>query len=237
MKILFEDEEIIVCHKPAGLATQTAKLGEKDIMSELRNYLSDGTGKEPYVGLIHRLDQGVEGILVFAKTHTAAADLSKQVTEHTMKKYYYAMVSGEVKEQTATLVDYLIKDVKTNTSRVVPKGMQGAKRAELIYTVLKQRTKAEQERIDVCNHHKSLNLLEVELITGRHHQIRVQLSNQGLPLVNDYKYGYHDNTTCDTGVIKGQRIALCAYKLRFFHPTTHKPITFEIKPLNSIFDV
>ncbi len=227
MNILFEDKDIIVCHKPAGLATQTAKIGEKDMVSELKNYLSDITRAEPYVGLIHRLDQGVEGVLVFAKTQYAASDLSKQVIEHKMKKYYYAMVSGKVNKHTGTLVDYLIKDSKTNTSRVVSKETKGAKRAELIYTLLEQ-----------DNQEKSIfHLLEIELITGRHHQIRVQLSHQGLPLVNDYKYGFSTGSECDNAVIKGQGIALCAYKLCFIHPTTHKPMTFEVKPSNPVFEM
>ena len=220
MNLLFEDQDIIVCHKSAGIATQTGKIGEKDMVSELKNYLSDGTGKEPYVGLIHRLDQGVEGVLVFAKTPSAAADLSKQVIEHTMKKFYYAVVSGTVKQQDATLVDYLIKDGKTNTSRVVNKGMTGAKQAELTYRCLNQ---------------NDVSLLEIELITGRHHQIRVQLSNQGLPLVNDYKYGYQDTSRQDKTVTKAEGIALCAYKLRLLHPKTHKPMTFTVTPSNPIF--
>ena len=226
MNLLFEDQDIIVCHKSAGIATQTGKIGEKDMVSELKNYLSDGnlstgTGKEPYVGLVHRLDQGVEGVLVFAKTPSAAADLSKQVTEHTMKKFYYAVVSGTVKQQEATLVDYLIKDGKTNTSRVVNKGMTGAKRAELTYRCLNQ---------------NDVSLLEIELITGRHHQIRVQLSNQGLPLVNDYKYGYHDTSRQDKTVTKSEGIALCAYKLSFLHPKKHKPMTFTVTPSNPVFE-
>jgi len=218
MNILYEDEEIIVCHKPTGFATQTRNVGEKDMISELKNHISGEENKDIYIGLVHRLDQGVEGILVFAKTPFAAAALSQQIVEHRMKKYYYAIVSTKPNAEEAIWVDYLLKDGRSNTSKVVSKDMVGAKRAELKYKSVKSMT----------------NLIEIELITGRHHQIRVQMAYHGLPLVNDYKYGYKKDLNVQNMFPEGE-IALCAYKLEFIHPKTKKEHLFQIKPTSSIF--
>lgn len=217
MTILYEDADIIVCHKPSAVATQTKKIGEKDMVSELKNYLHGQAGGDPYIGIIHRLDQGVEGILVFAKTPAAAAELSRQTAEHKMKKYYYAVVSGSLKNPEGTLTDYLIKNGKDNTSKVVNKGTQGAKKAELRYQLIKS------------DEVKKQHLIRIELITGRHHQIRVQFANQGLPLINDYKYGY----SSDRDGTKG--LALCAYRLCFEHPVTHQKLEYEIEPEAELF--
>ena len=149
-QILFEDKDIIVCHKPAGIATQTAKIGQRDMVSEVINYLAASSmskenrakqekpqNSQPYVGLIHRLDQPVEGILVFAKNPKAAAALSKQISDNRMQKCYYAVVSvGNATK--GVLIDYLCKDNKTNTSSVVSKEHKDAKRAELFYELVKE---------------------------------------------------------------------------------------------------
>lgn len=217
MNILYEDSDVIVCHKPASIATQTARIGEKDMLSELKNYLYSTSGHDSYVGLIHRLDQGVEGILVFAKTASAAADLSRQITEHTMKKSYYAVVCGDIKQQSATLTDYLMKNGRDNLSKVVSANTKGAKRADLSYECIRS------------DEVRNLHVLRINLITGRHHQIRVQLAHQGLPLVNDFKYGYHGDKIGTDG------IALCAYKLCFHHPVTQREMEFEIKPAAGVF--
>lgn len=216
IKILYEDSDIIVCHKPATLATQTRKVGEKDMVSELKNYLHGGSGQEPYVGLIHRLDQGVEGILVFAKNQKAAAGLSKQITEHTMGKFYYAVVTGTLEKRQDALEDYLIKDFQRNQSSVVEQNSQGTKIARLNYECLRSDESFKQ------------HLLRIELITGRHHQIRAQLSHRGLPLINDFKYGYQGDRLGDGS------IALCAYRLCLIHPVTRKQLCYEIKPVSSI---
>lgn len=219
MNILYEDNEIIVCHKPIGIATQTSKVGEKDMISELKNHMSSKGSRDTYIGLVHRLDQGVEGILVFAKTSVAAAGLNKQIAENRMKKYYYAIVSSRPKNNEEIWVDYLLKDGKSNTSRVVSKDTVGAKRAELKY-----------KSVDITK-----NLIEVELITGRHHQIRVQMAFHGVPIVNDYKYGYKKESK-EINMYAEERIALCAYKLVFVHPKTKKELLFQVKPTNSIFN-
>lgn len=114
-RILYEDKEILVCHKPAGVATQTGQIRQKDLVSEIKNYL----GKNPYLGVVHRLDQPVEGLLVFAKTPFAAKELSRQLADNTLNKQYYAVVCGKGFEEDTELADYLVKDGKTNQSRKV----------------------------------------------------------------------------------------------------------------------
>lgn len=139
--IVFEDEHILVIHKPAGIATQTAKTGQQDMVSELKNYLvkkPEYKGKgEPYLGVVHRLDQPVSGLLVFAKTKQAAAELSRQITTGQMQKYYYAVVYGVPSLPHGRLTDYLYKDPKTNQSFIVKEGFPDAKKAELDYKLIK----------------------------------------------------------------------------------------------------
>ena len=214
--IVYEDDFIIVCEKPAGMPVQSARIGTPDMISVLKNHRKEKEALqgEPYLGVIHRLDQPVEGMIVFAKTKAAAAALSTQITAGKMKKYYCAVVSGTPKEPKATLVDYLLKDGKTNTSKVVPSKAKGAKRAELNYQVLCQK--------------ENITLLEIELLTGRHHQIRVQLSGAGLPLLGDQKY--HPGDQSQTG-----DVALCACKLVFVHPHHKKVMTFQCEPKGEVF--
>lgn len=223
-RILYEDRDIIVCHKPAGIATQTARVGQADMVSEIRNLLkaAGSNGKEPlYVGVIHRLDQPVEGILVFAGNKAAAADLSRQAAGDGMKKEYLAVVCGENFPQKGELTDYLVKDGKTNTSRIVPPEVKGAKQARLAYEILAEGP-------------SGTAFVKVRLYTGRHHQIRVQMANAGMPLLGDRKYG--GEAVAGISVKLGIReIALCAYRLTFIHPSTGKEMQFEIKPEGTAF--
>ena len=178
LNILYEDDAILVCVKESGVATQTKQIGQKDMESMLRTYRMQ-KGEQSYIGVIHRLDQPVSGVMVFAKTKEAAADLSRQVATKAADKYYYAVTDGVPEKKTGTLEDYLLKDGKTNLSKVVTRQTSGAKRAELSYEVLKQsETRA---------------LLNIKLATGRHHQIRVQMANAGWPLVGDRKYNFKEN--------------------------------------------
>lgn len=244
-QILYEDKDIIVCHKPAGIATQTAKIGQRDMVSEVANYLAAASktdsksNKRPYVGLVHRLDQPVEGILVFAKNQKAAGELSKQISDGRMEKYYYAVVALDRRaaEPDAgfekTLINYLYKDNKSNTSIVVNKNQNGAKRAELHYRLL--------SRIPVkefCKKYDNTDiaLAQIKLITGRHHQIRVQMSNAGMSLLGDNKYA--DDRTTQLAKMFGQRqVALCAYKLEFNHPVSGKKMSFHKEPEAGIFQI
>lgn len=227
MKILYEDKYLIVVKKDAGIATQTAQTGQKDLVSELKNHIHDAnpTQKEPYLGVIHRLDQPVEGILVFAKTPEAAKALSKQLQEGEMKKEYMAVVCNSVEPGIHTLVDYLKKDERTNTSSVVRVNEKNAKRAELTYQEYENRNPSMdfiRNRLEI---RAELHLVKIRLFTGRHHQIRVQMANAGMPLLGDRKYG-KPVEGYDGG------INLCAYHLVFRHPNTRKEMEFRIIPAN-----
>ena len=212
-EILYEDNSILVIRKPAGLAVQSARIGQADVVSELKSYLAKqaGVGQgEPYLAVIHRLDQPVRGVMVFAKTKEAAADLSRQVQTKMADKFYYAVTDGVPEQKKGTLEDYLLRDGKTNTSKVVSKSTEGAKSARLDYEVTAQ--------------NKTSAILRIRLDTGRHHQIRVQLANAGIPIVGDAKYNFKETMTRS-----GNGLLLCSYKIGFKHPKTHKKMEFEIR--------
>ena len=217
LNTLYEDDELLVIKKDAGTPVQAGKMRIMDLEGIIKRelYMRDPKGGEPYLGIVHRLDQPVEGVMVFAKNQKAAAALSKQETDGTMKKHYLALVWGKPSETEGTLVDYLQKDGRTNTSKVVQKGAKDAKRSELKYRVLEER--------------EETSLLEIELLTGRHHQIRVQMANAGWPLYGDTKYNLAFAET--TGYVQ---TALCAYKLSFVHPKTRKRMEFTIEPDNPL---
>ncbi|MDO4474122.1 MAG: RluA family pseudouridine synthase [Eubacteriales bacterium] len=214
LNILFEDDDIIVCVKPHGLATQTKKTGTPDLEHMLLNHIARAdTGSRPYIAVIHRLDQPVSGILVFAKNKSAAAALSRQIISSGFGKHYLALVDGCPKESSGDLTDYLVKDGRTNTSRVCSPDTPGARIAKLHYEVL-EKTSDKQTR------------LKITLDTGRHHQIRVQLSHLGCPIAGDTKY----NPAASN--IRGyQELKLCAYRLTFRHPRTGESMHFEIGEL------
>lgn len=255
--IIYEDADIIVCHKKSGIATQTSKAGEQDMESLLKNYL-----KTPYVGIVHRLDQPVEGLLVFAKNKQAAAELSRQNVGTSMSKKYYAVVVVEETTDekiaqnaenvqceendrninTHILTDYLIKNGKENTSRVAgenEKDSKDAKKAELSYEIIKilETRGVDNEDDKKSNENNKLPqvaLARITLKTGRHHQIRVQMSHAGMPLLGDAKYG----NDCSKQISRERNIrnvALCAYSLTFSHPKTGKKMNFEIEPSGEAF--
>ncbi|MCM1136789.1 MAG: RluA family pseudouridine synthase [Clostridium sp.] len=232
--IVYEDKDIIVVFKPAGIATQTARVGQQDMVSELKNYLFQGpeySGRgEPYLGVVHRLDQPVSGLLVFAKSKQAAAGLGRQVNDGGMQKYYYAVVYGRPAKAQERLEDYLFKEAKTNKSLIVDENTQGAKKAVLNYKLVKTLAALEEN----TEYEAEASLVEVELLTGRHHQIRVQLSGRGMPILGDGKYG--SEASRELGQRAGcKSVALCAYKLIFCHPITKKRLTFERQPEEKIF--
>lgn len=220
MKILYEDKDQIVIHKPAGIATQTAKLGEKDLVSEIKNHISKETdNKNPYIGVINRLDQPVEGIVLCAKNQKAAAQLSAQMQDGSMRKLYQAVIWGHMEAPKGALTDYLEKDGRSNTSRVVSSVSKDAKRAELEYSVMSTVGKVQ--------------LLEIELKTGRHHQIRVQFSHRGHPLIGDTKYGNGESISYSREM--NSRVpTLCAYRLEWKHPVTKKEMCIKIDSENTI---
>lgn len=210
LEILYEDQEVIVCYKPAGISVQTKKIGEADMESLLKNHLKGG-----YLAVIHRLDQPVEGLLVFAKTPFAAKELNKGLQGAGFGKYYKAVLWGNVEKDKALLEDYLVKDGRTNTSRVGTANERDAKKALLRYEVLAKGKEGE----------KDISLVKIQLETGRHHQIRVQMAHMGCPIWGDAKY--------NTAQIQDRRfrpIALCAYRLEFVHPRSKEKKVFEIEP-------
>ena len=213
-EIIFEDNDIIICRKPAGVATQTKRLGQQDMESLLKNYRAK-KGEQPYIGIVHRLDQPVEGVMVFAKNQKAAAHLSKQVQDRVIGKYYYAVSAKAPRESEARLEDYLLSDKKTNYTQVVDDKTDGAKAAKLEYKVMEAK--------------ENKTLFDIKLHTGRQHQIRVQMANAGWPLYGDTKYNPQFQETNEY-----VQTALCAYKLAFVHPKTKKTMEFCIEPENSV---
>ncbi len=212
--ILYEDGQLLVCRKPAGVPVQSGKVGQKDMVSILRNYRNGKEG-DTYIGLVHRLDQPVQGVMVFAKTKMAAAELSRQITDGRMKKQYLAVTCGKPMKKQGVLVDYLLKDGRTNTSSIVPEGTKGAKRAELRYRIIAETP--------------GYALAEIDLLTGRHHQIRVQMAGAGMPLAGDRKYNLSDAGQTE------KYVTLAAHRLSFEHPVLKKEICFEGKPEGVIF--
>lgn len=220
-QILLENKQIIVVYKPAGIAVQSASVGQMDLEHQILGYLSSkGSGREiPYLAVVHRLDQPVEGILLFAKTKEAAAFCSAQVQRGKMKKEYLAVVAPSPEKKEGLLEDYLLKDGRSNSSRVVTKDTKGAKKSLLSYEVI-----AEEE--------EGQALVRIQLMTGRHHQIRVQLSHAGMPIVGDRKYG----KDCLAGLnekesTKGfEELLLCAASLTFVNPADKKNVKIEITP-------
>lgn len=226
-KIIYEDKDIIVCHKMAGLPVQTGKIDAVDLVSELKNYLMKSQSakqlKEPYLGVVHRLDQPVEGVILFAKNQAAAGALSKHLTTGMMNKCYYAVAAGVAECGQGVLTDYLVKDAKTNASSVTTKDK--GKESKLEYTLLGKAVVDD----------KTYALYDIHLLTGRHHQIRVQMANANLPLLGDRKYGSETSNELSTK-LNVKNVALCAYKLEFIHPTTKKKTEFKIKPEGKIFE-
>ena len=233
LEIIYEDNDIILCHKPAGVATQTKRLGQQDMESLLKNYRAK-KGEPPYIGIVHRLDQPVEGIMVFAKNQKAAASLSKQIQEKNIGKYYYAVSACKPEKESGVLEHYLITDKKTNFTQVVEENSEkkDAKFAKLEYRVVQT---TEEKTV-----------FDIKLHTGRQHQIRVQMAYIGCPLIGDEKYGLnlqtleskvaHEGMLSKRNNLHGKNnLALCSYRLQFQHPTTKKMMDFSILPKGKVF--
>ena len=207
LKILFEDNHIIVLEKTPNIPSQSDKTGDIDMLTLVKQYIKEKYNKpgNVYLGLVHRLDRPVGGIMIFAKTSKAASRLSDEVREKVFKKKYLAVVDGKIEKTKGSLENYLYKDERNNMSKVVNKDKKNAKLAKLDYEVL------------FYDEVKNLSLLKINLHTGRHHQIRVQLSNFGHSIFGDQKYGTRGT---------GKQIALWAYELTIMHPITKEEKTF-----------
>lgn len=208
MNILYEDNHIIVVVKAANQPVMQDASGDYDLLTEVKDYIKIKYNKpgNVYAGLVHRLDRPVGGVMVFAKTSKAASRLSEQIRKNQVTRKYLAVVSGRMSKTSDTLESLIYKDEDKRTSFVVNKAEKDAKPASLSYTVLKTAG--------------DYSLLEIELKTGRHHQIRVQLANIGHPVYGDMKYG------------KGPKgnIALFSYSLELIHPVTKEIMKFTAEP-------
>lgn len=216
IKIIYEDNHILVVEKPINILVQEDSSKDKDLLTMLKQYIKEKYNKpgNVYLGLVHRLDRPVGGVMVFAKTSKAASRLSEQVRTNKLKKIYHAVVLGNL-QKTGHLEDYLIKDSKTNTTRIDKSGKLSILDYKLINKV------------------NELNLVEISLKTGRSHQIRVQFSSRNTPLYGDQRYNPQSKV--------GEQIALYATSLTLEHPTTKEILTFKTNLPNkypwNIFDV
>lgn len=211
LKVIYEDNHIIVVEKPVNIPSQGDKTGDIDLLTMVKEYIKAKYEKpgNVFLGLVHRLDRPVGGVMVFAKTSKAAARLSEQVREKQFEKKYLTIVNGKMEKTTGKLEDYLLKNEKNNMSKVVKEGTKNSKLASLDYEVLKY------------DEELNLSVLRIHLHTGRHHQIRVQLSSRDHSIYGDQKYG---------GRGHGKQIALWAYELQIFHPITKEKMIFHSIP-------
>ena len=225
VSILFEDASVLVCEKPAGMPVQADRSKNIDLETYLKNYLFETQEgeEEPYLTAVHRLDRPVGGLMVFAKTKEAAADLSRQIQNHQFEKYYQAIVCGTLQEEFGTFEDDLLRDGKTNTTRVVPAGTEGARHAELDYELI--------DEIELKDGVYSWVL--VILHTGRHHQIRVQFASRGFGLYGDTKY----NPKYQNTKKKYMQLGLYSTRLAFCHPVTGEEMVFKTEPQGEAFEM
>lgn len=215
LKIIYEDQYILCLEKPQGVPSQSDKTEDEDLMTSAIKYLSNKEQK-PYLGLIQRLDRPVGGTIIFAKTEFANKELSKQVQQRKTQKEYLAVVCGKPEANNAVLEDYLKKLKTINMSKVTTKEDKQGKLSKLEYDVL---------GIQETEEYGTLTLLKVKLYTGRHHQIRVQLSKAGLPIWGDNKYNKVFMKKKDF-----TNIALWSHKFGFKHPKTKKYMEFTSSP-------
>lgn len=203
--IVYEDNHVLVAFKPAGILSQEDKTGEADMLTILKGYIKvrDNKPGNVWLGLLHRLDRPVSGLMVFAKTSKCASRISDQIRKRKVTKRYRAVVSGLMDVKEGKLENYILKDEKSNTVRVEDGFVPGSKKASLSYRVLDQKD--------------NMSLMEVELETGRSHQIRSQLAHAGHPILGDRKYGKADGI---------KDIALQSFVIGFYHPVSGEYMQF-----------
>ena len=208
INILYEDNHIIVVEKKPNILSQRDATGDNDLLTLVKQYVKQKYNKpgNVYIGLVHRLDRPVGGIMVFARTSKAAKRLNEQIKNHEFSKTYLAILNGVLKKDSGELINYLYKDNKTKISKVVDKNYNGGKLSKLTY--------------EVIGYYKDKTIVKINLITGRHHQIRLQFSNIGYPLFGDQLYGSQDK----------KQIKLYAYMLKFKHPITKETLMFKLLP-------
>ena len=203
INVIYEDNHIIVVEKKPNIPVQADESKDLDLLTMIKGYLKEKYNKpgNVYLGLVHRLDRPVGGVMVFAKTSKAASRLSSEIRNKEFKKTYYAVVTGKL-DSTGTFNDKLLKDTKTNIVKVDPKGKESILNYELI------------------SYKENMSLVKIDLVTGRSHQIRVQFSSRNHPLYGDQKYNVNSKV--------GEQIALFSNSVTFRHPTTKEILTFSI---------
>lgn len=208
LNILYEDNQIIVVEKKPNVLSQSDITGDLDLLTMVKSYVKEKYNKpgNVYIGLVHRLDRPVGGIMVFARTSKAAKRLNEQIKNHEFNKTYVAVLDGALIKEKDELVNYLYKDSKTGKSKIVDKDFTGGKLSKLNYEVL--------------GYYDDKTIVKINLITGRHHQIRLQFKHLGYPLYGDQLYGNKNN----------EQIRLYAYKLEFNHPVSKEKLTFKLLP-------
>ena len=206
LQVLYDDNHIIIINKRAGDITQGDKTGDKPLSDVVKEYVKDKYNKpgNVFIGTVHRLDRPTSGIVIFARTSKALERLNKMLRDKTINKTYWALVKNKPKKESDTLIDFLKKDTKKNKSFVYKKEIEGSKKATLHYKIIK--------KLD------NYSLLEIDLETGRHHQIRTQLSYIGSPIKGDLKYGFDRSN-------KDGSISLHARKIEFIHPVSKENIS------------
>ncbi len=217
LDVIYEDNHIIVVVKPYNIPSQSDKTSDNDMLTIVKSYIKEKYNKpgNVYLGLVHRLDRPVGGVMVFAKTSKAASRLSESIRNKTFNKTYLAVVNGIFENKKGSIENYLWKDEALNMSKVVNKDKHAAKLAKLSYEVISEKN--------------NLSLIKIDLETGRHHQIRVQFANLNHSLYGDQKYGNGP---------KNKQIALWAYKISFKHPIKDEIMEFKkIPPSKDAFEI
>lgn len=210
VEIVYSDSAIIVCRKPAGAVCEVTN-GKESMITLLAEKLNNDTDSTPYVGLVHRLDQVTEGLMVFSADPKITGKLSEAITNRETEKEYLAVVHGEPETPEGEMRDLLYRDAKKNKSYVVKRERKGVRKAELSYKLLGV---AESK-------YGKISLVRIKLGTGRTHQIRVQFASRSMPLVGDGKYGAADNAP---------NVALLSQRLTLTHPKNGKRMVFEAEP-------
>lgn len=216
MEIIFEDKNVIVVEKASGEASQSDKTGGESLVELINAHIKANKEGKKHAYVVHRLDRPVGGLMVYAKTQEAASDLGRQVQSGKLRKKYLTVVQNKPELSEGELKHFLLKDEPSNTSAVVDSSTKGAKEAILRYRVLETINDPE---------YGELSLLEILLITGRHHQIRVQMNAIGCPIWGDTKY--NEQFVAQEG---WYNIALYASMLSFYHPTQNKPLKYTKTP-------
>ena len=242
IKNIYEDDDILVCHKRAGLATEGAAAGRMDLISAARTYLKrknrNNPQKQSYVATVHRLDQPVEGVVVLAKSKQAASNIARQIKEHRTDKYYYALCYGKPDQARAHLVNYLVKKEDSLAAVVTEKEKESLSNNTITMEngekirIADQEVKRAELEYEVIAGDEKVSLLRIKLLTGRYHQIRVQLSYLGHPIMGEKKYGSKESVKLseELGI---NRMCLASYKFALDHPKNGKRMEFEIVPYNT----